>query len=157
MSLEKLQITLNPGGTTREYDIFPLQEVTITSRKEAFSIAPPGLSSSENILLGVSGMQADISIDATIWDNGTDRANGTAPTGQFTNDTVVTVGEQITYLEDYIHDPGFSASWTLDHLTGAAFNDDDVFVESIEPTVLSQDSPKWKPVRMTLRRGQSVG
>jgi len=149
--LEKLRLTLNPSGTNYQYDIYPVQEVTIQSRKDAFSIAPPGLPSRDNILLGISGMQADISIDATLYDSGQDRANGT-----YTS-TVVTVEDQLEYLEDEIHAPDFSAAWTLDHLTGAAFNDDDVFVESIEPTVLSQESPGWKRVRFNLRRGTSVG
>jgi len=151
MTLEKLRLTLNPGEASElQYDLYPIQEVDITSRKEAFSIAPPGLSAAENILLGVSGMQADLSIRATLWDDGSDRANGT-----YTSD-VTTVEEQATYLEDEIHAPDFGASWELDHLTGAAFNDDKVFVESIEPTVISQQSPKWKPIRLSLRRGGSV-
>jgi hypothetical protein len=150
MTLEKLSLKLNPSGTTREYQIYPIDSVDIRSTKNAFSIAPPGLAASENILLGVSGMEADITISAFVWDDGTDRANGT-----YTS-TVVTVEEQIEYLEDVIHDPSFDAAWQLDHLTGGAFSDDDVFVETIEPTVLSQQSPKWKPVRFGLRRGGSV-
>ncbi|AGC34571.1 hypothetical protein HSTV1_26 [Haloarcula sinaiiensis tailed virus 1] len=151
MTLEKLRLTLNPGEADElQYDLYPIQEVDINSRKEAFSIAPPGLSAAENILLGVSGMQADISVRATLWDDGSDRANGTY------SSTVTTVDEQATFLEDEIHAPDFGASWELDHLTGAAFNDDEVFVESIEPTVISQQSPKWKPVRISLRRGGSV-
>lgn len=150
MTLEKLSLKLNPSGTTREYQIYPLDSVDIRSTKNAFSIAPPGLAAKDNILLGVSGMEADITISAFIWDDGTDRSNGTG------SSTVTTVEEQITYLEDTIHDPGFDAAWQLDHLTGSAFNDDDVFVENIEPTVISQQSPKWKPVRFTLRRGGTV-
>lgn len=149
--LEKLRLTYNPGSDNLQYDIYPIQTVDISSRKEAFSLAPPGLAASENILLGISGMQADIQIECTLWDSGQDRSNGTAAT------TIETPEEQATYLEDEIHAPDFAASWTLDHTTGSAFNDDDVFVETIEPTVLSNDSPKWKPCRISLRRGQSVG
>jgi hypothetical protein len=154
MALEKLRLkadTDGDGTVERTYDLYPLQEVTINSRKDAFSIAPPGLSAADNILLGVSGMQADITVRFNAWDDGTDRANGTHTS------TVTTVEEQITYLEDTIHAPDFAASWQLDHLTGSAFNDDEVFVESIEPTVISQQSPKWKGVRLGLRRGGSVG
>jgi len=150
MTLEKLSLTLNPSGSAEEYWIYPIQSVEIQSRKDAFSIAPPGLAASENILLGVSGMQADITIQATIWDDGTDRARGTH------SSTVETVTEQITYLEDTIHAPDFSASWQLNHETGAAFADDDVFVERIEPTVIDQSSQKWKSLRIGLRRGSSV-
>ncbi len=151
MSLEKLRLTLNPGETDeRQYSIYPVQNVDIRSRKDAFSIAPPGLSARDNILLGVSGMQADITIRCTIHDDGTDRANGT-----YTSD-VTTVQEQIRYLEDVIHSPDFAATWELDHENGSAFNSDEVFVESIEPTVFNVDSPKWRECRIGLRRGGSV-
>jgi hypothetical protein len=155
--LETLRLTLNPGTVDeRQYDIYPVQDTSGRQRKEATSIAPPGTPPSSNILLGVSGMQGDITIQATAWDDGSDRANGTAPTGVFTNDTVVTVEEQITYLEEYIHAPDFSATWELDHTTGAMFDNDEVFVESVDPTYIDQQSPKWKSVRISLRRGGSV-
>lgn len=152
-SLEKLRLKLDSDGdgtVDRTYDIYPINTVEINSRKEALSIAPPGLSASDNILLGISGMQADISIDFSVWDDGADRANGTH------TETVTTVEEQLTYLEDTMHAPDFGAAWTLDHLTGSAFNDDDVFLETVDPTVLSDDSPKWKRCRISLRRGGSL-
>lgn len=149
--LEKLALTLNPSGDARRYDIYPIQSVDVSTQKDAFSISPPGLSARENILLGISGMQADITINAVAWDDGSDRASGTHTS------TVVSVEEQLAYLEDIIHDPSFSASWELDHSTGAAFNADDVFLESVDKTVLSQSSPKWKEFSLRLRRGQSIG
>lgn len=149
--MHKLSLKLNPGETTeREYQIYPIQTVEINSRKDAFSVAPPGLSARENILLGVSGMQADITLNCKLWDDGTDRANGTH------SSDVTTVQEQITYLEDTIHASDFGATWELDHLNGSAFDSDQVFVESIEPTIFDNDSPKWKECRMSLRRGGSV-
>jgi len=152
MTTEKLTLTLDPGeASERQYTIDMIDTVELSSTKEAFSIAPPGLAASENILLGVSGMQADITINWAVHDDGTDKANGTHTS------TVVTVEEQLTYLEDVMHAPDFAASWELDHATGAAFNDDDVFVESIDPTVISNQSPKWKPATMRLRRGGSIG
>lgn len=152
MTLEKLRLTLNPGeASERQYDIYPIDTTEGSQSKEALSIAPPGLPPSGNILLGVSGMQGDLTIQATAWDDGTDRANGTHDT------TVVTVAEQISYLEDTIHAPAFAASWELDHLTGEMFNNDEVFVESVDPTYIDQSSPKWKSVSIRLRRGSSVG
>jgi len=153
-SLEKLRLKLdrdNDDTIERTYDLYPLQDVSLNSRKEAFSIAPPDLAAKDNILLGISGMQADIRIEFTIYDDGTDRANGTHTS------TVTSVEEQITYLDDTMHDPGFEATWELDHLSGNAFSDDEVFVETVEPTILSQESPKWKPCSLGLRRGGSVG
>lgn len=151
--LETLRLKLDADGDgtyEREYDIYPIDSVDLSSTKDAFSIAPPGLAASENILLGVSGMNADISISATVWDDGSDRANGTH------SSTVVSVQEQIQYLEDVMHDPSFTATWALEHTTGAAFNDDEVFVESIDLTPISNASPKWKPLSIRLRRGGSV-
>lgn len=153
-NLEKLRLKLdsnNDGTVDKTYDIYPIQSVDVNSRKEAFSIAPPGLSAANNILLGISGMQADISISAQAWDDGSDRANGTHTS------TVTTVEEQLNYLEDTIHDPSFSAAWQLDHLTGSAFADDEVFVENVDVTVISNDSPKWKDITIRLRRGESIG
>jgi hypothetical protein len=152
-NLEKLRLTLNPSGDTRSYDIYPIQSVDISSTKEAFSIAPPGLSARENILLGISGMNADITITAQVWEDpaGTDRANGTAPA------PIVTTEDQNTYLEDTIHAPDFGAAWELDHLTGAAFNDDDVFLEELTLNPIDQATPKWDEVTFRLRRGRSIG
>jgi len=150
MTLETLRLTLNPSAESYSYDVTMIDTVDLDSRKEAFSIAAPGLSAAENVLLGVSGMQADISLNFSIHNDGTDKANGS-----YTSQ-VVTQEEQITYLEDVIHAPDFNASWQLDHVTGDAFNDDEVFVENVAPTVISQGSPKWKPCRIRLRRGQSI-
>jgi len=151
MALEELSITVNPGDTDeREYQIYPIREVTISSTKEAFSIAPPGLGANENILLGISGMNADITIEAQAWDDGSDRANGTH------SSTVTSVEEQNTYLEDEIHAPEFATPVQPDHLTGAEFNDEPVFLENGDVTPISFDSPKWKPITLRLRRGQSV-
>ena len=152
-NLEQLRLKLDrdaSGTIDRTYDLYPIETVDINSRKDAFSIAPPGLAAADNILLGVSGMQADITIQAFVWNNGSDRANGTHTS------TVTTVEEQLTYLEETMHAPDFAASWELDHLTGDAFSDDDVFVESVEPTIISQSEPAWKPIRLSLRRGGSV-
>lgn len=168
--LHKLRLTLNPGETgERQYDIYPIQSGDSRQRKSAFSIAPPGLPASENILMGVSGMENDLSFTATLWDDGTDRSNGTAPTSAVVgkdaagnditysfNGTVVTVEEQDLYLRNVIHASDFGSAWTLDQLSGSKFNGDQVFVESIEPTLFDVDSPKWKECRFGLRLGGSI-
>lgn len=154
MTLEKLRLKLDrdaDGTVERTYDIYPVDNIDISSTKEAFSVAPPGLSSRENILLGVSGQQADITVNFWTWDDsGADRANGTHTS------TVETPIEQNRYLEDVMHDPGFDAAWQLDHLTGDAFNDDEVFVETVDVISLSTENRKWKPATLRLRRGGSV-
>jgi len=152
--LEQLRLKLDRNGdgtVDLTYDIYPITgEISIRSSKEAFSISPPGLAARDNILLGVGGMQADIEIPFAVWDTGEDRANGTH------SETVVSTDEQLRYLEEEIHAPDFSAAWELDHLTGSAFDDDEVFVEEFDLTVLSNDSPRWKPAVARLRRGGSV-
>ena len=151
---EKLRLKLDSDGddtVERTYDIYPIQIVDVSTTKDAFSIAPPGLSARENLLMGISGMQGEISITATAHNDGTDRANGTH------SSAVTTVVEQLTYLEDTMHAPDFSAAWQLDHLTGSAFNNDNVFLESFDKTVFSVDSQKWKEYTLRLRRGRSLG
>jgi len=150
-NLEKVRITLNPdSGNPYSYDMYPVQNLGENQNKDAFSISPPGRPASDNILLGVGGMQADLPLNFTVWDDGSDRSNGTGDT------SIVTVEEQNEYLRDVIHAAEFSATWELDHLTGNAFNGDEVFVESVDITHLSNDSPKWKQATLRLRRGRSV-
>lgn len=155
MALEQLRLT--ETGNSHSYDISMIQEVNEPQRKEAFSIAPPGQAPSDNILLGVSGMQADLEIRFMVHDDGTDKANGTATGEGFTDDTVVTLQEQRDWLLDHIHRPSFSAKWTLDHLTGDLFSTDDVYVETVEIPAILRDSPKWLPARIGLIRGGAIG
>ena len=154
MSLETLTITQTTDGY--EYTFVPLQGVDESQTKDAVSIAPPGRPASENILLGISGMEGDITINFAVHNDGTDKANGTAAGLGFTNDTVVTLEEQRRYLREHIHAPGFDVSWTLTHDTGAAFDGDEVFVENIDIPTLQRDSPKWYQSSMRLRRGSST-
>lgn len=151
--LEVLRLYLNQGDAgEKQYDIYPIRDVRISSRKDAFSISPPGLAASENILLGVSGMQADITIDCTLWDSGVDRANGTADGG-----TAITAPrEQAVYLENELQAPDFDATWSLNHETGAAFNNDSVFLEEVDVQVFSEDNQAWKECTLRLRRGSSA-
>lgn len=172
MALETHTLSLNPNGTTREYTISMIQSIDENSRKEALSIAPPGLSPHRNILLGVSGMQADISIEFRAHDDGTDKSNGTAPTDPVRIDTdaagnavtydfdgtVVTVEDQLLYLTHVMHEESFTAKWELNH-DGAfnyKFNTSAVFLEEVDVRKTDQSSPLWKPVTLRLRRGGSV-
>lgn len=147
MPLEKLKLTVNG---TDSYIISMIQTVDLRSTKEAFSIAPPGLAASENILLGISGMNADITVNFRIHDDGSDKSDGTAPT------SITSIEDQITWLEDTIQDPAFDATWELDHLTGDAFDNDEVFFEELSTTPISRESPRWRQATISLRRGGSV-
>jgi hypothetical protein len=152
--LEKVRLELTGDGY--QYDIYPLRGIDESQRKDAVSIAPPGRAPAENILLGIKGMEGSLTVNFALHNDGTDKANGTAPTGDFANDTVVTVAEQREWLLDYIHDPGFSASWTLTHLTGDILDGIEVFVENPDISYLQQDSPKWTDASIRLRRGSSL-
>jgi len=147
MPLEKLKLTVNG---TDSYVISMIQTVDLRSTKEAFSIAPPGLAASENILLGISGMNADITVNFRIHDDGSDKSDGTAPT------SITSIEDQIRWLEDTIQDPAFDATWELDHLTGNAFENDEVFFEELSTTPISRESPRWRQATISLRRGGSV-
>lgn len=150
MTLETFTLTLNPSTDAYEYSITMIERMGAPTRKNAYSVAPPGSPPSENIFLGASGMEQDIAIDFAIHNDGTDKANGS-----YTS-TVTTIEEQINYLQGTIQEPGFSASWELTHETGSLFSSAEVFVETIDPVLISQQSPKWKPCRIRLRRGQSI-
>jgi len=147
MPLEKLKLTVNG---TDSYVISMIQTVDLRSSKDAFSIAPPGLAASENILLGISGMNADITVNFRIHDDGSDKSDGTAPT------SITSIEDQIRWLEDTIQDPAFDATWELDHLTGNAFDNDEVFFEELSTTPISRESPRWRQATISLRRGGSV-
>lgn len=154
MALETLR--LSQTTDSYEYDITMIQEVGGRQTKEAFSIAQPGRAPNQNIMLGVSGMQAELPVTFKVHDDGTDKANGTAAGEGFADDTVVTINEQLGWLHDYIHAPEFSVAWTLDHVTGDRFDDDAVFVEAVEAPYLVRSSPKWVEATIRLRRGQSI-
>ena len=153
-NLEKARLELTTQGY--QYDIYPLRGIDESQSKDAVSIAPPGQPPGENILLGIQGMQGDLTVNFALHDDGTDKANGTAPAGVFANDTVVTVAEQREWLLDYVHAPDFDATWTLTHLTGDILDGLEVFVENPDVSYLQQESPKWTDASIRLRRGSSV-
>ena len=154
MALDKLRLTLTTEGY--DYLVYPLRSVDERQTKSAFSLSPPGRAASQNILLGIEGQQADITLNFTLHDDGTDKADGTAPGGEFTNDTVVTIAEQRRWINDFIHDPGFDAAHELTHETGEEFTSDDVYVSETSLPTLEQDSPKWHEASISLRRGGSI-
>lgn len=150
MTLEKLTLTQNTDGY--EYEMYPITEAPYSQRKPAFSVSPPGVGPENNVLLGIQGQQADIRLQFAIWDDGSDRANGT-----YTS-TVISLADQIQYLRDEIHKPTFSVTWTLDHTPGdqyseSIYTNQDVYVESMEIPTLSTQNRRWLRSTMTLRRG----
>lgn len=123
-----LLITLDPGGDERRFICDMIQDVPQTISKDAISMAMPGADYRKNILMGLSGMESDISINFYVQDDGTDRADGTLQSGDcdqmisgtdgqnFWHDgewKVITVPEQLHYLRRVIFDPSFDGKWEL--------------------------------------------
>ncbi len=161
MSLETLRLEASNGPA---YDITMIDGIEDTQRKDAVDITPPGRAPRQNLLLGVSGMSADVSVAWWIHNDGTDKSNGTAANvADFPEDTVVTLNEQIVWLRDYVHAPAFDVSWTLTQVAGPRANEtvlvydnEPVFVESLDLPTIQNDSPKWLAARMGLRFGESI-
>ena len=160
MSLETLTLTYLDGGDDGEdleYQISVLDGVDNRQTKNAFSVSPPGQPASNNLLLGIQGMQADRTVTFYVHDDGSDKSNGTASAvADFFADEVVTLAEQRRWLEDVIQAPDFDAAWELDHDTGDEFDAQEVFVEDVDVPCLQQNSPKWVEARIDLRRGGSI-
>lgn len=151
MTLETLTVTNVDDGY--DFEIKPLQGVNETLEQPAFSLSKPGTSASNNILLGIQGQQGQIRIQFHLYNDGTDRSNGTAPTGVFDNDTVVTQAEQDEYLRNYIRPPKFDVRGSLTHDTGEFYQDDDIYIENVDIDKLQQDNPKWPRATLQMRRG----
>jgi len=153
MPLDELRITEQANGY--EYDIHYIQGVDPTQTKNAVSIAPPGQSAKNNILLGIQGQEADISIRFRAVDDGRDKSNGTVP-ADAPYGTVETLDQQRRYLETYIQEPSFDARWKLTHLNGDHYDGDEVYVERIRTPVMQVDNRKMPEWTIDLRRGGSV-
>ena len=153
MPLDELRIEEQTNGY--QYDIHYIQGVDPTQTKEAVSIAPPGQSAKNNILLGLTGQQADISIRFRAVDDGRDKSNGTVP-ADAPYSTVKTIDQQRRYLETYLHDPAFTAEWKLTDLNGNHYDGDLVFIERIRTPVMQVDNRKMPEWTIDLRRGSST-
>jgi hypothetical protein len=78
-----------------------------------------------NQALGFSGKTRTIPLKWVLYDDGTDKANGTVPSGldnRLSNDTVVTVEEQIIYLRRYFQNSTLGARWRF---FGGSYTDPD--------------------------------
>jgi len=176
-STQTLEIKLNPNddGTlnsdSRVYIADMIQEIPQSISKDAMSIALPGADYRDNILMGMSGMESDVSLNCFVHKDGTDRADGTftntdcAQGDNFTEDSgnykVVTVQEQLQYLRRVMFDPGFDATWMIDTPDVASgdikpFDNIEVFVEGMDISWMNTDSPSWRVIRVDLRVGSGI-
>lgn len=110
--------------------------------------------------------QTNPTIEWLIYDNGEDKSNGTLSSSsisdsRFSNDTVVTVEEQIVWLTEYIHDNTSDARWLLE---GGRFDDPDgdgttegtnVVVKSIPITKVA-DRQQAAQAKINMKLGVTV-
>jgi len=78
-----------------------------------------------NQALGFSGKTRTIPLEWVLYNDGSDKAEGTVPAGldnRLSNDTVVTVEEQIVYLRRYFQNPTLGAQWRF---FGGTYTDPD--------------------------------
>lgn len=76
----------------------------------AFSLV--GSDPEQTIIFRFVGKQRDIAIQFAIFNNGTDRSDGTAPLTPFPQG-VVTIEDQIKFLEDYIFSSDYDAEFYI--------------------------------------------
>lgn len=146
-------LTLNPDTDNYQYIISQIQSIDTREEKPATSITPPGQDYKNNILMGMSGQTMNITINHRIHNGNNssneavDKANGT-----YTS-TVVTIDEQIEYLQDVIHDASFDAEWEL---TGGRFTNLPVYVENVDVSIEERTSPRWRSCRIELITGEAI-
>ena len=152
-------------GYTYKYIISKIRSVSDSQSKDSMSVALPGSSYRKNILLGVSGQEADISIDFNIHNDGTDKSDGTISNSTSGDVTVrngtsisqaVTIPEQQFYLKDHIQNESFVASWKLNDPDNILYNDMEVFLTDIDTDMIDMNSPKWKSCRMDFVVGEGI-
>jgi len=163
MSLDKLKVTVYPGGTISDtetnyqYVIKIVDEVQDTLDKPATTFTLPGKSYKNNQLIGITGQEDEINIYWNLHNDGsTDYADGSY------HSTINTMAEQIKYLKNTIHDASFSASWTLVDNEGiyGTYSDPDGGLEChlkiVDIPTFSQGSPRWREATMTIIPGEMV-
>ena len=97
-------------GDNYEYILKLIRTMPTRQTKGVTSIALPGMAATSNILMALQGMQLTIDLTFTMYNDGTDKSNGTAPSGDFPNG-VKTITEQKDWLINYIHSADIDAKW----------------------------------------------
>lgn len=150
----------------REYWAYPLAPSRGGQDKPAMSISLPGGKPSDNSLMGLEGMTRSFSLTTRLWNDGEDRANGTAPQDGSFSDTdgdgtedVITIEDQIDYLWNYFHSPDFSVGWTLEQkqgYVGKRLPDMDVHLETIDIPFFDPSNVLWVEVDMVFVVGENI-
>ena len=166
MATKQLELKYIASDHTYTYLVDNIQNVSDSQSKDAMSTALPGQSYRKNIMLGISGQEADISINFNINNDGTDKSNGSisaSSSGEVevrngkTITEAVSVPEQQFYLKDVIQNPSFTAQWKINDPGDVLYNDLEVFFADIDTDIIDMDSPKWKSCRIDLNVGEGIG
>lgn len=155
-SLWRLKISLNSGE--KDYYIFPLEAIDDSIEKPTMDMSLPGQSYRNTPLMALSGQTKSVSISFAIWDCGLDKSGENG-------DDIVTVTEQLEYLDDNFYDPDFSAKWTLDlyrvvdgEKEQRLYKEDvDVIVERLDKPIIAIPSDRYvEGCRMELMVGEAI-
>lgn len=154
MTEDTLKLTYDDDGY--DYLIKEIQSVELPQEKPSTNTSLSGQKAEEAILMGVQGMTKSLRIRFMVYDDGTDKANGTAPAGVFTDDTVETLNEQREWLLDYIHDESFSGSWSLSQINDSRISDLNGFLGNIRMTPLGLENYVWFPCTIEFTVGSPI-
>lgn len=121
----KILADIDGDGTAEyEYEVKLAQSVTINAKEDSTTLPLPGTKAEESIVQAFQGESEEINISFIIYNDGTDKSNGTCPQDSDFNDPsnnpfedttgngsqdVVTIQEQIKFLKDYIKTPNISS------------------------------------------------
>lgn len=113
----------------------------------------PALEPTNSFQYNLGGKEEQITLEFILYDDGTDRSNGTLSNStitdsRFSNDTVTTVQEQKIWLKEYIHTAGLAVDWLLfgEDFTDRAGTDEGT------PIAITETRPEPVPERPTSMR-----
>jgi hypothetical protein len=110
--LVEATISVNLGSPNRRFEFLVVAPIGNDKQQPSFAIPLPGASAENQLLFRFSGQEESVSLAFALFDNGTDRSAGTAPSGDFPTG-VVTLVQQIIYLRDFIYVSNFDKGFTL--------------------------------------------
>lgn len=99
--------TIENNTSNKTYAFKGLTPMKNRQSQTLISIPIVNTTPGNTVLFRFSGQEEDFDFEFAIYDDGTDRANGTH------SSTVTTVDEQIAYLKDHIFTEQFNDNWTF--------------------------------------------
>jgi len=128
------------------------------------SMPRPGEPAEKNILLAFQGEEGEVTLNFWLYNDGTDRADGTAPQDGTYSDTdgdgtedVVSIMEQRHFLEYYVKRAEIDATYTLYDTNDAIMYEDsrDVYLEEVN-FIKENQEPLRLRAEARLKVGQGV-